>query len=248
MNNGKIFNILNTIIRKEKEGQTISPEQFNELLEICSWEKANADFSYFEASQIITDSLLPLKTEDNMTITAGVGDLSLITDYWHATNAYHSITGYDVVPIDICEDVVYHYRAYSDLEAPTDYWPILKEEGTEIKVLPATITSITLLYLKQPATPFYDYYTNADDKLIYILPDTEYSIVAGETYIDKDDGTEHSGPYTITAGENKSTELSFPEGERVQVLYLILQKLGIPLNKVDAVQYGMTREQKEEAQ
>ena len=42
MNNGSIFNLLNVIIRKEKEGDTITPQDYSDLLYMCSEEKANA--------------------------------------------------------------------------------------------------------------------------------------------------------------------------------------------------------------
>jgi len=62
--NGQIFKNLNTIIRKEKEGQTISPSQFTELLGMTSWEKANADFNQYEQNQVISDPLKALENQD----------------------------------------------------------------------------------------------------------------------------------------------------------------------------------------
>lgn len=239
MNNGLIYNLLNTIIRKEKEGQTISPEQFTELLQLCSLEKANADYALFEKNQVITDSLRLLRGQETIAIVSGVGDLTTATEYWHATNAYHSTTEYPVIPIDIVTEVEFQERSFSDLEQPQLLWPILKIENDEILVNPDTIASIEFMYLKQPAVPYFDYYIDANDHIIYLTVGQAYTLETGEEYRD---GT------TTGTVNSISIELSFPEGERTNVLYAILQKLGISLNEQDAVEYGIMREQKEEAQ
>lgn len=238
-NNGEIFNNLDTIIRKEKEGQTISPAQFSELLLMCSWEKANADFSYFEQNQVITDSLRLLETESNITITAGTGDISSLTDYWHAINANHAQGTKALTPIDIVTDVEYSEYAFSDLVQPTLEYPVLTISADSLLVLPTTITSIGFRYLKKPDNPFFDYYFDVNDNIQYLTPGQMYILQPGEEYRD---GTT-SGTVTSI-----SVELSFPEGERVSVLYMILEKLGVALNEQDALQYGLAREQKEEVQ
>lgn len=240
LNNGKIYNILQTIIRKEKEGFTVSPQQFSELLQMCSWEKANADFSVFELNQVITDSLRPLKSSSTIALTAGVGSLSGITDYWHATNAYSSTVAYTRVPVNIVSDVEFDEYVFSDLMQPQENWPIAKLTDDEIIVRPTTISSIELLYLKEPNEPFFDYYFDADDLIQYLTEGQQYTLQTGEEYRD---GT--TPPATVNS---ISTELSFPQNERVQVLYMILEKIGVSLNEQDALQYGVAREQKEEAQ
>jgi len=238
-NNGEIFNNLNTIIRKEKEGQTISPAQFSELLLMCSWEKANADFSYFEVSQIITDSLRSLMTEVDITITGGTGDISSISDYWHVINASHAQGTKSLTPIDIVTSVEYSEYAHSDLTQPTLEFPVLNIDNDSLKVLPITITNVSLQYFKTPNAPFFDYYFDAEDNIQYLTEGQAYTLKANEEYRD---GT------TSGIVNSISVELSFPEGERLQVLYMILQKLGVSLNEQDAMQYGMAREQKEEMQ
>ena len=241
MNNGLIYNLLNTIIRKEKEGLTFTPEQYTELLQMCSWEKANADYSYFEMNQVITDSLKSLKTESPVSITSGEGNVPTSPEYWHATNAYHSNATYSLIPIDIVTDVEYKEKSFSDLERPTEVYPILKIVNDKIIVNPDTITSIEFEYLKKPDEPFFDYYIDADDNIIYLQPGEVYTLKVDEEYRN---GTTGAG----TDVTSISVELSFPEGERVQVLYMILEKMGVSLNEADALQYGIAREQKEEAQ
>lgn len=237
--NGQIFNNLNTIIRKEKEGQTISPTQFTELLEMTSWEKANADFNQYEQTQVISDSLNALEKSYGLTISSGVGDLTEIADYWHILTATHSQGTKSETPIDVLTEVEWPEYIFSDLTSPTLEYPVLTIRNDEVGVSPNTITNVFVRYLKLPDTPFFDYYYDANDVIQYLQPGQQYTLQAGEEYRD---GTT-SGQVTSI-----SVELSFPEGERVQVLYMILEKLGVSLNEQDALEYGMAREQKEEIQ
>ena len=238
--NGQIFKNLNTIIRKEKEGQTISPSQFTELLGMTSWEKANADFNQYEQNQVISDSLKALENQDSITITTGEGDIP--SDYWHPMTAYHDNSGNQgkaKTPFDIVTDEEFIEYAHSDLTAPSVNYPVLTIKGSKVEVLPSTIPTVVLRYLKTPDTPFFDYYYDANDISQYLQPGQTYTLQAGEEYRD---GTTSGSVTSI------SIELSYPEGERVQVLYMILEKLGVSLNEQDALEYGMAREQKEEIQ
>lgn len=235
MDNGQIFNLLNIIIRKEKEGDTISPFDFSELLQMCSLEKGNADYSYFEQNQIITDSLRTLKDNVPIGLVGGVGDfISLTTDYWHVTGITHS-GGI----IELLTDLQYDEYEYSDLLQPTIDFAVAKILGDDINVLPISIPTVNFGYLKKPATPFYDYYINTNDEYIYMPVGSDHTLLAGEEYRD---GT------TSGIVNSISVEMSYPDNERVQVFYLMLEKIGIVLNKQDAIQYGLNKEQKEEIQ
>ncbi len=240
MDNGLIYNLLNTIIRKEKEGQTISPEQYTELLQMGSWEKANADYNQYENTQVLTDSLRLLERRDSVTIGAGSADLP--SDYWHLMNAYHNNStngGKEVTPFDIVTDEEFIEYQHSDLVQPTTFYPILTVYDDKVEIVPTSITGVALRYLKKPDEPFFDYYIDADDNIQYLEPGQVYTLQADEEYRD---GT------TVGDVTSISVELDFPEGERVQVLYIILEKLGVSLNEADALEYGIAREQKEEVQ
>jgi hypothetical protein len=252
-NNQSIYQNLMTILKKEINGMVLTPEQFSELLQHHQWSIANTDYSYFEKNQVITDSLRSLKDSVTVSLTGGVGNfITAITgqgkEYWHCIGANHSILNYSRIKIDIVSDIEYAEISSSDLLQPTTTFASGKISGNSIYVLPSSISSINFLYLKKPADPYYDYYINNNDEIIYLLPGTSHTLTAGEVYYDKDDGTERTSGDTITSGENKSVELFLPEGERPRVLYLMLQTFGISLNDQMAIQYGMSKEQKEELQ
>ena len=86
MNNGEIYNFVSAIIRKEKEGSILTPDQLNLFLEASMWEKINAGYKMFEESHVITDALSQLRVDDETLAIDGdgEGDLSgLVSDYLH---------------------------------------------------------------------------------------------------------------------------------------------------------------------
>lgn len=399
--NETIYDNLMTLLRKEKEGKTITEEQFNELLLQCSWEIANFEYSKFERNQTLTDSLRLLKVVEKIYVDyEGKCPISsLLQTYWHPI--YLNNNG---VKIDICTDNEWNERLGSSLEYPTSDFPISNIKGGYIYTEPikadiigpnlvsnsgfegttdwvdtntdgkadgwgidftsgiiindeygfdgyaqgssfsATLVSIrtvdnvlkkncnfyfefeyyieggtgtielsiwvhgavkvvdipvtvgsrvrvngiffnnfetlplgyfniiftnstteisrnvfidkvflsriennpelTFSYLKSPDTPYFDYYYDASDQIVYLPENTSYTLQTDEVYIDKDDGTERTSGYTITTAENKTKELFLPEHERYRVLYSMLQKMGVSLNEQDALQYGIVTEQK----
>jgi hypothetical protein len=239
-NNGSIYNAIQTIIRKDSLGGTFSPEDMNKMLVLCMHEKDNADYKQYETHQIITDSLRNLEVSTTLSLSAGVG--SLPGNYWHVKTRGIIVGGYSA---DLVTDKEWSERFYSHALAPKSWCPMARIVGSSFQVYP-TAANCIFEYLKNPTEPYFDYYFNSDDEIVYLLPSTSYTLKTGETYIDKDDNTERSAGYTITSGENKSVELHFPESDRVDVLYRILQKLGVSLNDELKVQYGLQGEVKEQ--
>jgi hypothetical protein len=239
-NNGTIYDIINTLTRKDSSGDVFSPEEMTNMLVLTQHEKDNADFKQFEEHQIITDALRSLDSSSTITLTAGVGSLPI--DYWHIKSGGVIVNSYSA---DLVTDKEWRERFYSHALLPKTWCPMARIVGTNIQVYP-THTSCLFEYLKKPTDPFFDYYYNADDNIVYLVPGTSHVLTAGETYIDKDDGTVRSSGYIITSGENKSVELHFYENDRVDVLYRILQKLGVTLQHEIAVQYGIQGETKEQ--
>lgn len=235
MNNGQIFDLVNVLLRKEKEGNTITPADFSKLLDFYSLQKANSDYSYFEQSRVVTDSIRSLMKNTAVAITAGVGDfIDVASDYWHNIGATTSTAN-----IEMLTSFQYDDYKYSDLLQPTTDYPAAKISGDNIYVLPVTITTINFNYLKEPNTPFYDYYIDVNDNYVYMPPSTSHLLVVGEEYRD---GT------TVGTVNSISVEMSYPDSERVQVVYMLLAGLGIVLDEQMAIEYGLGKEQKEEAQ
>lgn len=112
---------------------------------------------------------------------------------------------------------------------------------------------ITLNYLKQSATPYFDWYYDANDRIQYLdsYVSTPYTLQTGETYIDKEDSSILTATDTIGSiangddANNKTVEMEIPDDEKRLVFYSILSKNGISLDQTDTAQYSMQMEAKE---
>lgn len=245
MNNGEIYDFVNTILRKEKNGSALDSDRFNLMLKESMWEKVNDEYRKYELSQIISDTLQDLKSTSNISINSnGEFQLSnlLLDDYWHPSSLRYVDTGGNTREIEIVTDYEYNYRLSSILLKPDSIFPIAKFYRNSsyvpvIKFSPLVNITATFDYLKVPPDPFFDYYINANDEIIYMEPDTNHTLQAGEEYRD---GT------TVGLVNSISVELPFPEGDRLDISYMILQKLGIPVKEQLAVEYGAIREGKED--
>lgn len=245
MDNGQIYDFVVTILRKEKEGSALTPERYNLMLQESMWEKANDEYKKYELSQVITDTLRELKTLEVINISGnGEYDLSGLTyEYWHPSSLYYEDASLNLCFIEIVTDLEWAERVTSTLLAPDYTYPICKFVRNStgdyiIKFEPLTgFSTVSFDYLRKPAEPFYDYYYDANDELVYLEPGVMYTLQAGEEYRD---GTT-SGTVTSI-----SVELPFPDGDRLDVAYMILQKLGIPVKEQIAVEYGAAREAKED--
>ena len=252
MNNGQIYDFVNTILRKEKEGSAVSPERFTLLLIESMWEKANFEYALFEKSQIITDTLKSLKRIETPTLVAGELDLTTLTEeYFHPTTAYY-LNAARNRKIDIVTDAEWTSYLTSSLEVPTAEFPIAKLAEDTMIFYPLTNETVTLTYLMKPPEPFFDYYLDANDKVVYLTEGQIYTLLTDEFYVEKE------APYSFlgvgdTIGvkpaqdaNNMSKELPFPDNDRVDIAYKILQKFGIPVQEQMAVEYGMNKESKEQ--
>lgn len=244
MDNGQIYDFVTAILRKEKNGSALDPAKFTLMLYEGMWEKLNDEYRKYELSQIITDTLIMIKASANISIGAnGIYELSgLISpyEYWHPSALYYDDSG-TLRKIEIVTDLEYAERVTSTLLLPDSYYPIAKffRNGANeaIQFYPLTSTTAIFDYLSIPIDPFYDYYINANDEIIYMPPSSSHLLTAGEVYRD---GTSSGTVNSI------SVELPFPNGDKLDIAYMILQRMGIPVSEQTAVEYGLSREAKED--
>jgi len=119
------------------------------------------------------------------------------------------------------------------------------------KVCLSEALDITFNYLKEPDTPYFDWYYDSNDRIQYLSEGEVYTLQTGETYIDKDDSTVFTSGSVIGVksdgadADNQTVEMEIPDDDKRGVFYSMLAKLGISIDKVDATQYSIQMEQKE---
>lgn len=145
----------------KNEGQTgyHTPEEIDRALNNASDDKFNAEKKIFESTGIISDNLRTFKTSATISLTSGSG--SLPSDYSYRTGA--STTG--DLPVEILSEGEWVYKINDPIDPPSSTRPIMAIRNT-VSVLPNTLSSVVLYYLKRPATMVFGY-TVTDGENVY---------------------------------------------------------------------------------
>jgi len=242
---GDFYNKLLTYIRKDVRGKSLTIDEFNHLARIVSYEYYNHLYSQFQESNKITDSLSPFLVFNE--------SLSLTSNNFHAvgslaglTYTYKHIIGNPRYqgdkPIDLVTALEYSDRSDDALTAPTVTHPIAfigDNAGTlSLYVIPDSVTSIRIDYLKEPDEPFLDYYVNDTTYVVTTIDETTESVTvpSGSTYRD---GTAGDGA-TPTTPVTKNFD--FNEEDEPFLMALFLEKLGLQIRDSGVIEYANTQQ------
>ena len=259
MNNGDIWDLINLVIRKEKEGGSIKVEQIGNLLTWASEEFKLALYRKYEEDQEETDSIRAVKETEIIYVDVdGLYLLSGLSEtYWHHSSAYYTLNG-NVRRIEPVTDKEYVERMESDLLQPTAERPIMLYLSNHILFEPLRATPsepllvpVQYSYLRLPATPVYDYFRDSDDKIRYL--ESTWSIAENGANYDVHNalGGGGSAIYSdvthLTAQvfpyNSLSEELDWIDEDKIYIIYLILQKLGVKIELPAVLQYSLLKEQ-----
>ena len=183
MNLSEILSLCNYVANKEKLGNTLTPEQYNILLEAV-----NTDFfrKEYEAAQKLALQLnvrlgsVVFKSgaltafrerETGVTVTAGaitISDLAETYVYWISM-----VTTYESVrrPVEFVSDVELEDRLTNLLAKQLEYNPAAIDNGDTILIYPGDITSVDFTYLRMPTQPVYSWIQDAYDRGRYLAED-----------------------------------------------------------------------------
>ncbi len=228
MTNNDLYKSLLNILRKESKGLAVSPDAFTDYLKVENLALFNEYCKGIEVSQKVSDALRVFKTSSTRTLTTG--SVSAPSDYAHLT-AMH--VGGDTILIDQVTDEEWVFRQDDELTQPTASYPIGRLADTNIYVLPNTITSITVLYIRNPTEPYFDYYTDANYKVQYLTAGQVYALQTSEVYRD---GTSSGSVTSI------SVELEWEDLDKIKILHRILTKFGISMDEQLVAQYATSKE------
>ena len=183
-------------------------------------------------------SPINLKTGDVIAIYGGTKGVGNIT-------GYHRIIVPNTLDITLSQnfEVVYMPDLPSaTFTAPTFAYVRLPQRK-RINVYPTTIPSVNVSYLIKPATPFLDYYVNDTTYVITYLDKRQklVNFAAGNTYRD---GTAGDGIIDI---DSITEDWQWDEDMLPQIVYMMLQKMGINLENMTVAQLATQLNAKEEA-
>ena len=242
----EIYEMVLDLARKDKRGRSLDIDEFNRVAKIVNSRVYNHYYNQFETSLDSSNSLSGFKvTNYEVSLTAGVGTLPV--DYYDLIGIPRYTDGSDIREVDVVTNVEYTKRQVDYLTRPTTTHPIMMLAGesggqTQIRVLPSTLSSIRVDYLKSAATPFLDYYSNDTTlEYVYIAAGATPTVPSGYTYRDGNTGS-YAVPSALTVDFDWGTE------DIPLILSLFVQVLGLQLGDEMMVQVGNAEELKNTAQ
>lgn len=152
---GEMHDFTRFLINQGQGGYT-SPEEIDRALNNGSDDKFNELKREFERTQTVSGFLGAFKKRSTVALTSGAG--SLPADYDHATNA-STITNKQ---IDIVPEGEWISRINDPIAVPDSDHPICAIRS-QIEVVPTTLTSMYLYYLRVPTTMTYVYSDSGGD-------------------------------------------------------------------------------------
>lgn len=256
-NLGELLDFANFLVKKEKEGNSITPEQYNIILPGISYELFHEFWKTYEETQTITDSVVRFRRDHTLLISGGVST-NFPTDYFHLS----SLLTPDDKAFDIVTDLEWSLRLDDPVLLPTTDYPIARlimydnesasgsvaptVHSKQIEIRPITLNNLLLEYIKLPNEPFYDYCVdNTTDEQIYMQPG--WQIDAAGALRNANGGTvasavTHPDSPALPYG-SQSVEIDFEDQDHIRFAYLLTQKLGVNLPDQVPLQYSQLRDQ-----
>lgn len=189
-------------------------------------------------------------------LESGTG--TVVGEIWGFTGSTTPVATFDVVTNKKTKVELDFFNPDSDAPFTIAFQNTTTEASRYVyinRVFVSTINNdspdVTLNYLKQPDTPYFDWYYDANDRILPLSEGETYTLQANERYIDKDDGTVFTSGSVIgskSAGDdadNKTVEMEIPDDDKRAVFYSMLSKFGVSIDQLDATQYSMQIESKE---
>lgn len=236
----QILKYVNYICVKENTGSTLKPDQFNTILTASNINMFNKDV---EAAQMLAlQSKIPFSqalfslatlrqfhTKETITFTNGSFDLTTLTAsfaYWGSLVALYNGSYRE---IEILTDKDLADRRSNLLAKQLKDYPACVMLGNNINVYPTDITSADFIFMKNPTTPVYDYYIDANLNIVYLTQSSTHLLTSGET------GS--AGQTSGTTVTSNTIELEWDTLHHVDFCNEILQKIGINLKDIQIQQY-----------
>lgn len=186
-----VYDAVLAYLRKDKRGLSLTVDEFNTLSSYINQRVLNTLAKDFEKDIGSSSDLGFLKTVDSL-ITFSTGVASLPSDYYRVIGDPYYTDGdsvrrrIDMVTSLESSNREVDYLTQSTVSHPTCVIGDLDDSDVlEIRILPTSIATMYLNYLRLPSTPFLDYYMNDTTYIItYLTVDQSIAIASGDTYRD----------------------------------------------------------------
>lgn len=232
--------MVNRLLKRERNGSTVSGADFNRFLAVANAEETTAMKAMVEMSQDITD---------------GVRTYIKSTNYSPSTNYIQLPVGYLKIlsvrakngsrweDVDVITQMEYSGRKHNSITQPTVDYPVCYEMGNYLYFDPVQTgtNNVVLTYLATPAIPYLDYYVNLAGQEVYL----DESETVDADLIDSDfklygkDGQALTLTGSPLSYDSTTVEMDWPdESNRVNIMKRVLVMCGVSAPDQLAIQYG----------
>lgn len=241
----QVYNALLTLIREDKRGLALSPDEFNRLAEIVNERVYQKKVKNFEIDSDSSETMAKFKEIDATAVLAG-GIISLPADFYKLIGKPRIVNNTpETRRCDMVSQLEYDERYEDYLTQPTETYPVFtlgELDGSDniiMHVYPTTITgTVTFDYLKTAATPVYDYYVNDTTFVVtYMDVGTSPVIPSGSTYRDDTAGD------GVTTFASTSVDWDWDDEDLELILTIFCSLLGITLPDAVLLQTGKVNEE-----
>ena len=225
MDNYFLYQLTKFILNEEESGKAITPDEFSHLLRVSSLELTRQVFRGYEEGQEMTDTIRRLKDNEDINFVNGVGDLP--SNYFRKSSLL-----VDDAWVDFCTDYEFKHRSSDSvyLKKPTNSHPIGRITGDKIEILPALNATGKFDYLREPESPFFDYYYNEFGRVVYLSVDETHTLDSNE------EGRQGEAPGVVLSSQSK--ELDWGDNEKLIIVGMICSKAGANLKDGQTVEYA----------
>jgi hypothetical protein len=228
----QVLKYVNYICVKENSGSTLKPDQLNFIFPASDINMFNRKVQ--EAQLLAIQSRMPFNktlyehmalrefhVTENITFTSGIFDITtLIGSYAYWLSMITLYNG-SYREIEILTDKDLTDRRTNLITKQLEDYPGAMILGNTIKVYPTNITTAEFVFMKNPVTPVFDYYYDANLNLVYLAAGATHLLTTGET------GS--AGQTAGTTVTSLTVELDWNELWHVDFCNEVLQKIGINL-------------------
>jgi hypothetical protein len=219
-------NYIETILNKHSSGNTLSPKEYNYLLEahIFSFvQNALVQHRRFvDQGTPMDDTIFTLSLLDSLQKTVvpslSSGSFTVPADFL----ACVSMTGtYNANSkrIELVSAEEYHRRSSNHLSKPIAYYPVAYLVGTTMYYAPTNMTAITLNYFGKPTIPIFDYYVDSNYNIVSLAASATHLLTTGEY------GS--AGQTSGTTVTSTTVELDIPEDSHQKFFDYLLSKIAM---------------------
>ena len=230
------------LLKRERNGSTVSPSDINRFLEMAHAEEVYAMKSLMEANQDVTDGMRTFINVENQSATAGVVNLSALSGTYLKLLGAQRKNGTRSEDCDVVTQLEWQDREYNSITAPTVDYPICYVRGSTINFRPFPedgANGVRISYLRHPLVPKVDAYINLQGEIVWL----GVGSTVADSLIDTDflsygwDGT----ALTIVNNTYTSTTVEFEwpdEMNRVNIMKRVLVMCGVSAPDQLAILYG----------